>query len=237
MDFLQTIIGLEIGFREFAICFFTSLGAGVLMSLAYFLFKRNENYHKDVPIALAILPALMCGVCFLTAYIAEVTQSAYTHFEYSRYAVALLAAIAVLRFRSEPRSFEEIIYLLFAIVIGFILGVGYIYVGLVVFGVVMAVLVLFNVIKFPFVNKKLMSLKITIPEELNHEEVFEDLLSRYCSRHTLVSIKSRDMGTMFLVEYSVVLKSDKKQKEFVDEIRSKNGNLNVVLISGIYERN
>ena len=109
------------------------------------------------------------------------------------------------------------------------MGMGYVSFGLILYAIVLIVLIVLHILKFPILSKNNLSLKITIPEDLNYEDAFDDIFSSYTSYHQLSKIKSSDMGTMFVLSYDVVMKKDKSTKDFIDEIRQRNGNLNVIV--------
>ncbi len=72
-------------------------------------------------------------------------------------------------------------------------------------------------------------LKITIPETLDYDEVFNFVLAQYTTKSRLVSVKTTNMGSLFMLTYEVILKSSVKQKAFIDDLRMRNGNLEISL--------
>ena len=114
---------------------------------------------------------------------------------------------------------------------GLALGMGYIAYSLIfvlVSGVILILLQLTKILepKLDLVNK---TLRITIPEDLNYTDAFEDLFCKYTKNHTLLKVKTTNLGSMFQLTYKVCLIDLKKEKEFLDELRVRNGNLEVMI--------
>ncbi|MBS5897960.1 MAG: DUF4956 domain-containing protein, partial [Prevotella histicola] len=142
--------------------------------------------------------------------------------------VAALGAFSLVRFRSVPGNSKEICSVFFSMAIGLATGMGYI-----TFAVLITIiigLVLLILFKTSFGEKSLHSkeLKITIPENLDYTEIFEDIFSNFASRISLERVKTTNLGSMYELQYSIVFKNDKLEKEFIDEIRCRNGNLPVI---------
>ncbi len=144
-------------------------------------------------------------------------------------AFSLAGAFSIIRFRSEPGDPKDIGYIFFSMAGGLACGLG-LYVYAIAFTIILC-LIMFILDRFNFgvisANKK--SLKILIPENYDFEGVFDDLFSTYTEDAELIKIKSVDLGSLFELNYIVSLKNGVKQKEFLDHIRSRNGNLTVLL--------
>ena len=91
-------------------------------------------------------------------------------------------------------------------------------------------MILLNVTKFAQPNKKSMRLKIIIPEDLNYDKLFDEILNKYCTSWSLNKVRTAEFGTMFELVYSIYVKKDIDQKAFLDELRTKNGNLDITLV-------
>ena len=181
--------------------------------------------------------------CLMPMVVAAVISMVSIFLDSSTSGVVRIATIAValglIRFRSVNAKAEELLLLFAGVAIGLISGLGY-----VVFALIFATLItvlylaltsskLFN--KKRFGNEKL--LKITIPETLEYSEVFDETFAEYLKSNELVEVKTTAMGSMFRLSYRVELKDLKKEKEFIDELRIKNGNLEISVLPYVGESN
>jgi len=203
-----------------------SLGAalilGFVISLFYLKTHRDEGYAPNYPITLIMLPAIISVIILLIGN--NVAR-----------AFSLAGAFSLIRFRSAPGDPKDIAYVLFSLGVGLACGMGYIAYAT-VFALIMCLAMTFlHYIKFAGTQDSCMRLKITVPEDLNFQGLFDDILNKYTDSWSLSRIKTRDFGTLFEVCYNVKLKPSAKQKEFIDELRCRNGNLNISLTLREYE--
>ena len=149
----------------------------------------------------------------------------------------LAVALGLLRFRSNSGRAEEMLVLFIGIAVGLIAGLGYVALVAIVAVLVTGVYLLlahFNV----FTNKRFSGerlLKVTIPESLEYSEVFTDTFSQYLKSFDLMQVKTTDMGSLFKLSYKIVLKDKKEEKTFIDELRTKNGNLEISILPYVEE--
>ncbi|MBP5208254.1 MAG: DUF4956 domain-containing protein [Clostridia bacterium] len=146
--------------------------------------------------------------------------------------VAIGGAFSLIRFRSAQGSADEIAAILAAMGSGIAFGMGYIGYGIVI---LIALAVLFLLFSFvPLFEHKNMAadqlLRITIPESLEYNGTFDDTFAHYLKKIENAGVKTTGMGSMFRLSYKVQLKNPAEEKEFIDEIRTKNGNLEVALL-------
>ena len=204
-----------ITFDDFILCLGAALLLGVVFAVAY-AFK--SKFTKSFLMTLALLPAIVCVVIMMVN--GNIGAG-----------VAVAGAFSLVRFRSAPGSAKEIAAIFLAMSTGLVCGMGYLgYAAL--FTVIMSViLVAFNLIDYFCGSRasRKKSLKITIPEDLDYTTVFDDLFDEYTSRHELVRVKSANMGSMFRLTYDVTLRDSKREKEFIDRIRERNGNLEIMV--------
>ena len=204
-----------ISVSDFLLCLFFSLILGVVMALAYIF---RSYYTKSFVITLALLPAVVCVVIMM------VNGNVGT-------GVAVAGAFSLVRFRSAPGSAKEICMLFLAMGAGLIAGMGYLAFATLFTFVMCLFFILYNL--FDLGAKKNSSvyktLKITIPEDLDYSEIFDDLFEEYTRSHELVRVKTTNMGSMFRLTYNVLLKNAEKEKELIDKIRCRNGNLEISL--------
>ncbi|MBQ7590946.1 MAG: DUF4956 domain-containing protein [Clostridia bacterium] len=146
--------------------------------------------------------------------------------------VAIGGAFSLIRFRSAQGSADEIAAILVAMGSGITFGMGYIGYGIVI---LIALAMLFLLLSFvPLFDHKNMAadqlLRITIPESLEYNGTFDDIFARYLKSIENAGVKTTGMGSMFRISYKVQLKNPAEEKAFIDELRTKNGNLEVALL-------
>ena len=202
---------------------------GLVFGVVYCVVKQKDGYFKDMPITLAVFPLIVCGLTLAISTITYSYTGDITTVRYGRLSVALVTGFAMLKFRSQQRTTEDLTYLFGVTGCALILGMGYLYFGLVMFVFLTVLVIALYVLGFPVLSKRNLNLKVTIPEDLNYENAFDDIFEKYTKKHNLTKVKTSDMGTMFVLSYEIILKSKVSNKDFIDEIRQRNGNLNVVL--------
>mgnify|MGYP002626211637 CR=1 FL=1 len=196
----------------FLMATFCSLIIGVFIA---FMYTIKNTYSKSYIITLALLPAIVQIVIMLVN--GNLGMS-----------VAIAGAFGLIRFRSIQGSSKEIVAVFLAMTIGVATGMGF-----VLFASIMTIIILalwFVVIKTSiFENNEEKILKITIPENLDYTNVFDEVFAKYVSSYNLEQVKTTNMGSLFDLTYRVVLKNNIDQKKFIDEIRVRNANLKVML--------
>lgn len=213
------------------ICLFAALAMGIIFALLYVKLKSNDGYFKDMPISFALFPFIIAGmtlaITFITAlYTADADN---VTSRYIRAGATLVGCFLILRFRSFPRNFEDLTYLFALVGCGLLCGMGYLTFAAIIFLVLIAVFFIFHLTGFPRVSPLKLNMKVTIPEDLNYEDVFEEVMNKYTTYHHLTKIKSSDMGTLFILNFEINLKKDTSIKEFIDQVRQRNGNLDVAV--------
>lgn len=181
-----------------------------------FIHKLTTKTTPNFLLTLTILPALVQIVIFL------VNGNLGTAF-------AVAGAFSLVRFRSMPGNSKEILSIFWAMATGLGLGMGY-----VVYTVITTIIIAFIVLIVTNITNKITDLserklKIIIPENLDYEELFKDLLEKYTDKNELRKVKTTNMGSMYELCYIVSMKKNIKEKEFLDEIRCRNGNMLVML--------
>lgn len=209
---LDSIIDIQITISVFAICTAVSLILGLGTAL---LCMYKNRYTQSFVITLAMLPAVVQVVIMLVN--GNIGAG-----------VAVAGAFSLVRFRSAPGTAREIGMIFLAMAIGLATGMGYVTLA-VLFFIIMAVFVLvLTVSNFGGRNEHERELKITIPETLNYDGLFDDLFRKYTRSAILNKVKTTNMGTLYELDYCIVLKSKNVPKMFLDELRCRNGNLNIV---------
>ncbi len=204
-----------ISITDFLLCFGFSLVLGLIMAFAY---MYRTRYTKSFVVTLALLPAVVCIVIML------VNGNVGT-------GVAVAGAFSLVRFRSVPGTAKEICTLFLAMGTGLICGMGYLGFA-VLFTIIMCIMFAFyNRIDFGAKNNAATykTITIVIPEDLDYSEIFDDIFKDYTSQFDLARVKTTNMGSLFKLTYNIVLKDCKKEKEMLDKIRCRNGNLEITV--------
>lgn len=209
---LNSILNGDLTLTAFFLCTLTSLALGVGIAL---LNMYRSHASQSFAITLAILPAMVQVVIML------VNGNIGT-------GVAVAGAFSLVRFRSAPGSAKEIGAVFFAMAIGLAAGMGYLLLAIGFFFVIAIVLVGLTALHFGQGSAAERILRITIPENLDYEGLFDDLFQRYTQSAALIRVKTSNMGTLYELEYRIMLREDRIPKEFLDELRCRNGNLNIV---------
>ena len=196
---------------SFVICVAAALVLGVLTS---FVFSIRSKHTSSWKYSIALLPAIVAVVIMMVNGNIGV-------------GLAVAGTFALVRFRSMPGSAKEVTGLFFAVALGLICGTGYIGIACVFFVIISIAVLVFAVLKFGEADASLRNLKIVIPEDLDYDTVFDDLFEKYTRRHELVHVKTTNVGTMYELTYEVILKKPENSKQFIDELRCRNGNLNI----------
>jgi len=204
-----------ISVTDFLLCLGCSLVLGLVMAFAY---MYRTRYTKSFVITLALLPAVVCVVIML------VNGNVGT-------GVAVAGAFSLVRFRSVPGTAKEICTLFLAMGAGLIAGMGYLGFAVLFTLVMCAVFVLYNCLDFG--SKKnaatFKTLTITIPEDLDYSGVFDDIFAEFTRSHDLIRVKTTNMGSMFKLTYNVELTDVTREKEMIDKLRCRNGNLEIAV--------
>lgn len=209
---LDTIItGGEITLSSFLICTAVSMLLGVLAAL---LCLRQEKSSRSFALTLAMLPAVVQVIIML------VNGNIGT-------GVAVAGAFGLVRFRSAAGSAREISMIFLAMAIGLATGMGYVLIAALFFCIMAAFLLLLQRLRFGCEKENVRELKITIPENLDYDGLFDDLFRAYTAEAELERVKTSNMGTLYELDYKVILKDEHKIKGFLDELRSRNGNLTI----------
>lgn len=197
---------------EFLICIFTAILLGVLTALVFTLCGHHSSSWIQ---SLALLPPVVTLVIMMVN--GNIGAG-----------LAVAGTFALVRFRSVPGSAKEVAGLFMAVAIGLACGMGYAgYAAL--FFVIMALLVIaLDKLRFGEANSAYRQLKILIPENLDYEGLFDDLFEKYTLSHELTRVRTSNMGTLYELTYRIWLRNIQASKAFIDDIRCRNGNLDVI---------
>ena len=185
---------------------------------------KKEGYTPGFTITLIMLPVIISIIILLVGN--NVAR-----------AFSLAGAFSIIRFRSAPGDPKDISYIFFTLAVGLACGMGYIGYGVIVTVILCIIMIVLDKIKFAVPKTKNMRLKILVPEDLNYEGVFDKILDSYSTNWATESVKTKDFGALFEISYKIHLKEGVSQKNLIDELRCKNGNLTIALTSaGLEEK-
>lgn len=206
------ITGTEITLVPFLICTAVSLVLGVLTGM---LCMFKNRYSQSFVLALCVLPAVVQVIIML------VNGNIGT-------GVAVAGTFGLVRFRSASGTAREISLIFLAMAMGLATGMGYVALAALLFLIMACFLLLLELCRFGAGAQNERSLKITIGEDLDYDGLFDDLFARYTTAHELERVKTTNMGTLYELEYKIVLKDEHATKSFLDALRCRNGNLTIV---------
>ena len=198
---------------QFLILSGVSLLLGFLSALVY---MYRNSYTKGFTITLVLLPVVVQTVILLVSGNLGA-------------GIAVAGTFSLVRFRSVPGGAREIAAIFAAMAIGLATGMGYIGIAVLLFAAISAVSLLLLTLRFGEKDANSRRLRVTMPEDLDYTEVFTDVLADYTSRAELIKVKTTNLGSMFELVYDIALRDASQEKRFIDELRTRNGNLNIII--------
>ena len=196
---------------EFIVCSLISLCLGALTALIH-CFKNT--YSKNLLLSLVVIPVVVQSIVML------VNGNVGT-------AVAVLGAFSLVRFRSQPGNAREITSIFLAMTAGLAMSRGYVGVAVALVVIVGVVTVILNLLTFVDSSIGMKELKITIPENIDYQGIFDEIFEKYTTKCELMRVKSTNMGSLFELSYLISEKKGISEKAFIDDLRCRNGNLNI----------
>ena len=208
---LTQIIGVE----TFLLCLGVAILLGLVLAAAYMW--RND-YTKSFLVTLAILPAVVCVVIMMVN--GNIGAG-----------VAVAGAFSLVRFRSAPGSAKEIVTIFLAMGAGLLAGMGYLGFAALFTVIMCGMFMICNLLAGGNAKAKAVkkTIKITIPEDLDYTGAFDDIFAAYTKNNELIKVKTTNMGSMFRLTYNITLKDATKEKQMIDRIRERNGNLEIMV--------
>lgn len=198
------------------ICMLVAAVFGLVIGSVYFAVCKKEQRSLSFFLSLVMIPAVVAVVISLIG--SNVAR-----------AFSIAGVFALVRYRSIPGDGKDIAFVFMAMASGLSCGLGYLTLGFAVVAVLSVVVVLVNLIGTKIVKSECRQLRILIPEDMDYQGVFDDLLKEYTTKSSLERIKTTNMGTLYELTYMVYLKNGINEKKFMDEIRTRNGNLTVIM--------
>lgn len=204
-----------IGLSDFLLCVGCALIIGLILALTH---MYRSRYTKSFVVTLALLPAVVCVVIMMVN--GNVGAG-----------VAVAGAFSLVRFRSVPGTAREITMLFLGMGAGLIAGMGYLLYALIFTILMCAICLIYN--RLDFGSRKNASayktLNITIPEDLDYTGVFEEIFDQYTTSCELVRVRTTNMGSLFRLTYDLTLRDPAREKEMIDKLRCRNGNLEITV--------
>lgn len=214
-DMFQSITTGAFTIGIYLTCMAVALVCG---AIAAFAASFRSHASKSFIVALILMPAIVQTVIMM------VNGNIGT-------GVAVMGAFSLVRFRSVPGKAKDIVAIFLAMTAGLACSSGYITVALLFTILVALVMILATYI--PTKAEREVELRITIPETLNYTDAFKDVFAKYAKSSRMVGVKTTAMGSLFKLTYRVELKDRRNDKEFVDELRCRNGNLEVAIVEAL----
>lgn len=205
------LAGMTIG--DFLICLAVALVLGVVMALVY---QFRTVCSRSFMITLASLPAIVSVVIMM------VGGNLGT-------GVAVAGTFSLVRFRSMPGTAKEIGAIFLAVAAGIACGMGYPGLAATFAVIVSAFMLLLTAINFGGRKNDSLrkSLRITVPEDLDYTGVFDDIFEKYTTEHKLEGVKTTNLGSLNKLSYLITLRKADTEKAMIDELRCRNGNLEI----------
>jgi len=221
MDLFTSILvtdAASVSIGSFLICTLVSLVLGLLVALQY---MYRSAYKKNFVITLALMPAIVQMVIML------VNGNLGT-------GVAVMGAFSLVRFRSVPGSSKEITSIFLVMAVGLATGMGYLAIAALFVIVIGLVNIAYNSLSFGEQTANARDLKIMIPESLDYSDIFEDLFQKYTRSSELQEVRTANMGSLYKLNYRITIKDPNQEKKFIDELRCRNGNLEISCCRAAY---
>lgn len=214
MEILQSIFdaaSTTLDLADFAICVGGALLVGLIIA-AFYMFRNS--YSQSMAVTLALMPAIV------TVIILVVNGNIGA-------GIAVAGAFSLVRFRSAPGSAKEIVMIFLAMSTGLLIGMGFIAYALLFAAIIGVANLIYNTLGKKAGPGEKKQLRITIPEDLDYSSRFDDVFSKYTTSCELRNVKTTNMGTLYKLTYLVTVKDISSEKMMIDELRTRNGNLEI----------
>lgn len=208
----DSVISKSMNATSFFLCTITSVVLGFIIAAAYMY--KNKKYTGSFIISLALLPFIVQIVISMVNGNIGV-------------GVAVAGAFSLIRFRSAAGSAKEIVSVFACMTVGLATGMGYIGIAAIFSAIIIGMSILYSTLRLGGRQENGKTLKITIPEGLEYSGVFDDLFEEYTTEHELEKVKTCSMGSLYQLTYRISLKDERREKEFIDNLRCRNGNLDI----------
>lgn len=202
----------EITVGDFLICTAVSLLLGVLIAIVSVLVGKKS---KSVSVSLTVIP-------FVTQVLIMIVNGNIG------VGIGVAGAFSLIRYRSNPGNASDILMLFISMTTGLIIGVGYVWLSVIFTVIAIVAYILISLVSLGGRKPAARELKVTIPEGLNYPHIFDDIFEKYTSSAELVRVRTTNLGSMYQLTYNITIKNLDLEKEMIDDIRCRNGNLDII---------
>lgn len=216
LDNGASVVDLSISISDTLLAIFASLVLGIVISLAYLIITPKRERSASFIMSIIILPAIVAVTILLIG--GSLAR-----------AFSMAGIFTIVRFRSIPGDSKDISFVFLTMAVGLSVGLGYITLGFAVALIIGLAMVIIRKSAYGVSKQKEKRLRITIPEDMNYQGAFDDLFTKYTEYCSLQRVKTTNLGTLFELSYDIILKDESKEKEFLDDLRCRNGNLTIQL--------
>ncbi len=217
MSLFDADLALNITVTSFLLIMCSSILCGLTISGAYVLYKRQDILNGGMAIVMVLVPVAAATVIMLVGR--NIAAG-----------LGLSGLFVLVRFRSGPVEVKDLSYLFIAICSGILNGSGYVAFGIVFTLIIVLLVNVLEIIGWGKTPGHPMLLKIWVPESLDFQGVFDPILEKHTEDYKLLMVRTTDFGSNCELRYRLIPKKNMSQKELIDDIRIRNGNMNVVLI-------
>ncbi|HWT73896.1 MAG TPA: DUF4956 domain-containing protein [Mobilitalea sp.] len=207
---------LRISISSTLLIVLAALVLGMVISVAYLATTPKRERSASFIMSIIILPMIVAVVILLIG--GNLAR-----------AFSMAGIFTIVRFRSIPGDSKDISFVFLTMAVGLALGLGYLTLGAVVAVIVGLAIVIIKKSGYGVTEQKEKRLRITIPEDMNYQGAFDDLFAKYTQYCSIQKVKTTNMGTLFEIAYDIIMKEGSSEKEFIDALRCRNGNLTIQL--------
>lgn len=216
MEMSEDAIERNLSFEVIIGTLLVSFVLGLIIAFTYMKTHAKGHYSQNFTLTVIMIPAVIAIIILLVGS------------NFAR-AFSLMGIFSIIRFRSAPGDPKDISYILFSAGAGLACGIGLMSYAILFTVVVCAFMYVLCIINFGDKKSYTKQLKIVIPEDLDYQGVFDEIFATYTTSHEIRRVKTTDLGTLYELRYVVTMKESINEKEFIDELRCRNGNLNITL--------
>jgi len=207
---------LSISLNATLISVFAALVLGLVISVVYIVTTPKRDCSASFIMSLIILPAIVAVVIILIG--GSLAR-----------AFSMAGVFTIVRFRSIPGDSKDISFVFLTMAIGLAMGLGYLTLGVLIAVIVGLAIVIIKKSGYGVTVAKEKRLRITVPEDMNYQDAFDDLIAKYTEYCSMQKVRTTNMGTLFEITYDIIMKGGSSEKEFIDALRCRNGNLTIQL--------
>ncbi len=214
--FFNPALDIPMDLSKTLLCILVALFSGLVISIVYLLITPKQRQSANMAMSLVILPVITAVIMLLIG--SNIAR-----------AFSMAGVFALIRFRSVPGDSKDITVVFMTVAAGLSSGTGYLALGATVTVLLCLILFVLSKLGFGLTKSDEKRLRIIIPEDMNFQGAFDDLFAKYTHKSKLQKVKTTNLGTLFELTYNITLKDEKTEKDFMDELRSRNGNLSIMI--------